>query len=107
MTVATVMYYSGYHPYTLKQYYTPRSKQEKINQHRFFFWYKKENKNWIRRRLNDAKRPDLLKRLLGPDQKKLNQQVKSSNKTRSKLLENYPRGKSRTGRVNSTGTRRK
>ena len=81
MTVATVMYYSGYHPYTLKKYYTPKSKQEKINQHRFFFWYKKENRDWIKRRLIEAKRPDLLKRLLGSDQNELNQQVKSGNKT--------------------------
>ena len=25
MTVATVIYYSGYHPYTLKEYYTPKT----------------------------------------------------------------------------------
>jgi len=107
MTVATVMYYSGYHPYTLKQYYTPKSKQEKNSQHRFFFWYKKENRDWIRKRLNDIKRPDLLKRLLGSDQKKLNQQVKSGNKTRTKSSESFQRGKNKEGRINNTGTKRK
>jgi len=107
MTVATVMYYSGYHPYSLKQYYTPKSKQEKINQHRFFFWYKKENRNWIRKRLNDAKMPDLLKRLLGSDQKESNQQVKSDNQTGSKSSERFQRGKNKTGRINNAETKRK
>ena len=43
MTVATVIYYSGYHPYTLEKMKTPKTKKEKDEQHRFFFWYKKEN----------------------------------------------------------------
>ena len=84
MTVATVMYYSGYHPYTLKEYYIPKSKQEKINQHRFFFWYKKENLDWIKKRLTEAKKPGLLKRLLGPDKKELHKQTKPGSKTVSK-----------------------
>ncbi len=81
MTTATVMYYSGYHPYNLKKYYIPRSKQEKQNQHRFFFWYKRENRDWIRRKLNEAKRFDLLERLLGPDKKGLHKQTKPGCKT--------------------------
>jgi len=73
MTVATVMYYSGYHPYTLNKYYSPKSKEEKQNQHRFFFWYKKENQKWIKDYLIKVKRPDLLKRLLDkPEYKKQN-----------------------------------
>ena len=65
MTVATVIYYSGYHPYTLKKVYTAKSKDEKKKQNRFFFWYKKENRLWIRRTLEQLGRPDLAKRLLG------------------------------------------
>ncbi len=107
MTVATVMYYSGYHPYTLKKYYTAKSKQEKMNQNRFFFWYKKENRDWIKRRLTEAKRPDLLKRLLGSGQKELNQQVKSGNKIRPKSSEKYQRGKNKTGMINNTEPKRK
>ncbi len=107
MTVATVMYYSGYHPYTLKKYYTAKSKQEKMNQNRFFFWYKKENRDWIKRRLTETKRPDLLKRLLGPGQKELNQQVKSGNKTGPKSSEKYQSGKNKTGMVNNTRPKRK
>jgi len=107
MTVATVMYYSGYHPYTLKEYYTPKSKQEKISQHRFFFWYKKENRDWIRKRLINGKRQDLLKRLLGSDQKELNQQIKAGNKTGTKSSERFQRGKNKTGRINNSEPKRK
>lgn len=64
MTVATVIYYSGYHPYTLKATKTPKSKKEKEEQHRFFFWYKKENKGWIRKTLNKLGRKDLVEALV-------------------------------------------
>ena len=64
MTVATVIYYSGYHPYTLKKVNTPITRQEKDEQHRFFFWYKDENKAWIKKTLNKLGREDLLKVLL-------------------------------------------
>ena len=64
MTVATVIYYSGYHPYTLEKIYTPRSSQEKSEQHRFFFWYKKENQDWIKNTLQKVNRQDLIKALL-------------------------------------------
>ena len=65
MTVAEVIYYSGVHPYTLKPIKTPKTKEEKLSQNRFFFWYKKENKEWIKNRLEKAKRPDLSSKLLG------------------------------------------
>jgi hypothetical protein len=62
--VATVIYYSGYHPYTLKPTRTPKTKQEREDQHNFFFWYKKENKEWIKNNLNKVGRHDLLQKLL-------------------------------------------
>ncbi len=64
MTVATVIYYSGYHPYTLKKVNTPKTRKEKDEQHRFFFWYKDENKAWIKNTLNKLGRQDLLDVLL-------------------------------------------
>ena len=60
MTVAEVIYYTGVHPYTLKPIKTVKTKEEKLNQNRFFFWYKKENQDWIRKQLTKAKRPDLI-----------------------------------------------
>lgn len=64
MTVATIIYYTGLHPYTLRPVYTARSKREKLNQHLFFFWYKRENYNQIRDKLNSMNRPDLIEKLL-------------------------------------------
>ena len=63
MTLATEIYYSGYHPYTLEPVYTAKSKDEKLEQRKFFFWYKTEYKNHIIRDLQHMKRPDLLKKL--------------------------------------------
>jgi len=65
MTVAEVIYYTGVHPYTLKPIKTVKTKEEKLNQNRFFFWYKRENQQWIKTRLEKANRPDLIEKLLG------------------------------------------
>jgi hypothetical protein len=63
MTLATEIYYSGYHPYTLEPVFTAKSKEEKLDQRKFFFWYKSEFRNQIIRELQQMKRPDLLKKL--------------------------------------------
>jgi len=63
MTLATEIYYSGFHPYTLEPIYTAKSKDDKLEQRKFFFWYKSEFKNQIIRDLQLLKRPDLLKKL--------------------------------------------
>jgi uncharacterized radical SAM protein YgiQ len=69
MTVATVIYYSGLHPYTLKPVYTAKTPQEKKKQHFFFFWYKRENRQAIRDKLTGMGRADLVEKLLGEKQK--------------------------------------
>jgi len=63
MTVAAVIYYSGYHPYTLKKIYTARTKDQKLSQRMFFFWYKKEYRQQIKDKLFKMKRKDLVKKL--------------------------------------------
>lgn len=63
MTLSTEIYYTGYHPYTLQPVYTARSKDEKLNQRQFFFWYNRDYKQGIIRTLNRLKRSDLLKKL--------------------------------------------
>ena len=63
MTLATVVYYSGYHPYTMNQVKTAISTDEKTKQRKFFFWYKEENKNFIRNYLSKVKRFDISKSL--------------------------------------------
>ncbi|MGL1900827.1 MAG: YgiQ family radical SAM protein [Fibrobacterales bacterium] len=64
MTVATVIYYSGYHPYTLEPVYRAVSSNEKKDQKRFFFWYKREERKWIQRSLEKLGQKKLLNKLL-------------------------------------------
>ena len=64
MTVATVIYYSGFDPYTLKPVFTAKTKPEKQAQQTFFFWYKNENKSWIQNTLAKLQRDDLAIKLL-------------------------------------------
>lgn len=66
MTLATEMYYSGLHPYTLRPVSCARTEREKKEQNIFFFWYKPEFRQEITRLLTRLKRPDLLKRLYAP-----------------------------------------
>jgi uncharacterized radical SAM protein YgiQ len=67
MTVAEVIYYTGVHPYTLKPVKTVKTREEKQNQNKYFFWYKRENQDWIRQRLTKANRPDLIEKLVGQE----------------------------------------
>ncbi|MFL5786304.1 MAG: YgiQ family radical SAM protein [Bacteriovoracaceae bacterium] len=65
MTVATEIYYSGLHPYTLKPVQTAISLDDKTKQRAFFFWYKPENKTYIRNHLSKMKMFDTMKDLFG------------------------------------------
>lgn len=63
MTLATVIYYSGYHPYTLEKVYTARNQRSKREQRKFFFWYKREYRKSIIQELKAKKREDLIGKL--------------------------------------------
>lgn len=63
MTLATDMYYSGFHPYSLRKIQSAKTEIEKKRQNIFFFWYKREFKNEIIGILTKLKRTDLVKRL--------------------------------------------
>jgi len=65
MTLATEMYYTGYHPYTLEKVYTAHTKEQKLAQRQFFFWYDKSYKNQITKTLQRLGRKDLISRLFG------------------------------------------
>lgn len=65
MTVATTIYYTGYHPYSLRKIETAKSEKEKKQQNMFFFWYKKEFKEQILATLRKIKRSDLIVKLYG------------------------------------------
>ncbi len=63
MTVSTVTWATGFHPYTMEPIFSAKTPQEKQAQRMFFFWYKPEEKKRIMQRLKQNNRPDLIKRL--------------------------------------------
>ena len=65
MTLATEIYYSGYDPYTLKPVFVAKNKEEKLAQQRFFFWYKPENRQWVKQTLRKMGKADWISRLYG------------------------------------------
>ena len=65
MTLATVIYYSGYHPYTLEKIGTAKTQAQKLAQRKFFFWYQKEHRNELIAELRKINRPDLELKLFG------------------------------------------
>ena len=64
MTLATEMYYTGINPYTMQPVYVARTKEQKLEQRQFFFWYKKEYAAAIRNSLKKIHREDLAQKLL-------------------------------------------
>ncbi len=74
MTVATVIYYSGVHPYTLQPVFTAKTPEEKKNQHLFFFWYKPENQKIIREKLLKMGKADFIDKLIGLDKREVENQ---------------------------------
>ena len=65
MTLATEIYYSGYDPYTLKPVFVAKNKEEKLAQQRFFFWYKPENRQWVKQTLRKMGKSEWINRLYG------------------------------------------
>lgn len=63
MTLASEIYYSGFHPYTGEKIYTATTEKEKLSQRRMFFWYKPEEKAAIQQDLKRINRFDILKKL--------------------------------------------
>lgn len=82
MTLATEMYYTGYHPYTLEKVYTAHTKEQKLAQRQFFFWYKPETRRQIIIELNKIGRKDLIERLFGKGETNKFIQPKGKNKGR-------------------------
>lgn len=88
MTVATEIYYSGYHPYTGEKVFTARSEKDKLAQRRFFFWWKPESRTEIIAELKKMHRPDLIRALYPgkpmPDNRPLRKGTNPSYKTKHK-----------------------
>jgi len=65
MTLSSVIYWTGIHPFTGENVYSPRTKQEKLDQRQFFFWYKPEFRDSIRKSLAKAGENGLADKLIG------------------------------------------
>ena len=63
MTLGSVMFHTGFDPYTLKKISVPRTVKEKKMQQLFFFLYKKEKREELKTDLRALKRGDLIKSL--------------------------------------------
>ena len=63
MTLSTEMYYTSIHPYTLEKVETAHTKEQKLDQRQFFFWYKPECRRQITHVLQRLGRKDLADKL--------------------------------------------
>lgn len=63
MTMSTEMYYTGYNPYTLQPVFTAHTKEDKLAQRKYFFWYDDKYKYDIIRSLQRINRIDLINEL--------------------------------------------
>lgn len=63
MTLATEIYYSGFHPYTGERVYCATTRDEKLAQRRYFFWYDRTYRKEITDALRRLHRPDLIAKL--------------------------------------------
>lgn len=83
MTLATEIYYTGYHPYTGEPVYTAIGPDAKQEQRKFFFWYDPEYRRDITHTLRRIGRPDLISKLFGsapPHRATLNSKLRNRNK---------------------------
>jgi uncharacterized radical SAM protein YgiQ len=63
MTLGSVMFWTGFDPYTLEKISVPRTVKEKKVQQLFFFLYKREKREELKAELRQMKRSDLIKSL--------------------------------------------
>ena len=63
MTISTETWYTGYDPYTLEPVFSAKTKNEKLSQRQFFFWYDPQQRNGIEKELRRIGRADLIGKL--------------------------------------------
>ena len=66
MTVASEIYYSGIHPYTGEKIFCATTREQKLAQLKYFFWYDVSQRAYILASLKSLGREDLAIRLFGP-----------------------------------------
>ena len=63
MTLSTEIYYSGIHPYTNEKIFTAITREEKLAQRKYFFWYDRTYQLEIIKSLKRLRRMDLIHKL--------------------------------------------
>lgn len=63
MTLSTEIYYTGIHPYTGEKVFTATTREQKLAQRRYFFWYDKSYRVEIINSLRRLNRSDLIRHL--------------------------------------------
>lgn len=97
MTVSTETWYTGIDPYSLKPVFSAKTKQEKLAQRQFFFWYKPEERRMIENSLRRIGRTDLInilypKNVISPKVKeKINNNKQRFEKQRNKAKKDKKR----------------
>jgi radical SAM superfamily enzyme YgiQ (UPF0313 family) len=64
MTFATDMFYTEHNPYNMKKVWVAKSREQKLTQQKFFFWYKKENRDIIIKELKKIGKPEIIRKLI-------------------------------------------
>lgn len=89
MTVSTETWYTGIDPYSLKPVFSAKTKQEKLAQRQFFFWYKPEERRMIENSLRRIGRTDLINILYPKNIVFLKDKEKSNNNKQRSERQRY------------------
>ncbi|MDY5005571.1 MAG: YgiQ family radical SAM protein [Prevotella sp.] len=99
MTISTETWYTGLHPYTLQPVFSAKTRDEKLAQRQYFFWYKLEEQRSIIQSLKRIGRKDLIAELCGNNPAaRDNSTPRGNNSSRSNNSSrgnNYSRGNNR------------
>ena len=90
MTLSTEIYYTGFHPYTLKPVFTATSPDEKKAQRKYFFWYDPAYRADITASLHRLHRSVLLARLFP---RQVSYPVRQGRPSPSREVRNRPKPK--------------
>lgn len=102
MTVATEIYYSGYHPYTGERVFTARTEKEKLAQRQFFFWWKPESRMSILAELRKMHRPDLIQALYPGNRNDFSNSTNRTNRTNKSNKSNWSDNIKETNKTHNT-----
>lgn len=93
MTVSTEIYYTGIHPYTMEPIYTSKAPEEKQRQREYFFWYRPEIAQKLKRELINKGHSELADKLFGRNNYSRNVVAKPTHYNSSTQINPHPSAK--------------